>query len=71
MCSEHDTVINLSLTPYVGSSVDEILTCKRKQTVSDSYVPQFTENPIKSSIGLSPLFAKIIQEVLKFKEVEK
>jgi len=39
VCSEHGTVINLPLRPYVGSGVDEILTCNRKQTVSDSYVP--------------------------------
>ena len=30
VCSEHGTVINLPLRPYVGSSVDEILTCNRK-----------------------------------------
>jgi len=39
VCSECGTVIHLPLTPYVGSTVDEVLTCNRKQTVSDSHVP--------------------------------
>lgn len=62
VCSKHDTVINLPLRHCVGSSVEEILTCNRKQTVSDSHVPKFTAKPIKYSTGLGPLFAKIIQK---------
>jgi hypothetical protein len=59
--SKHGIASHLPFRPYIGSTVDEVLTWNRRQTVSDSYI-MFSVSSLKSSIGLNPIFAEIIQK---------